>query len=253
MKIVITFTPRLDKSIPDFGEFDYIDLIKQAFDSAKRFGYETVFITTENLKDKIECDHQLIVDNQPFLMNWILSAQKAFIDSSLFDCDSVIFSPDAIIRKELIPVFEQEFDIAVTVRKTNDSPINNGVIFLKPKHKENLSKLWYEFIWRCDQYSINKKMWYGDQLSMVETFKHYGKNPFSLKVLQLPCEIYNASILTNGLDIKESDQLMIDKAFILHFKGARKEVMKDFTVDDKKEQMRARMAKAREARKRGNQ
>lgn len=228
MKIIITFFNKGAEKIRDVKSSDYHDFIKLAFESAKKFGYETILVTS-GAEFENNADHVIrLNDDEPFLMNWILKAQKAYLQSDLFNDNSVLFSPDALIRKELTPIFEKEFDVAFTERPAKKYPINNGVIYLKPKNKNRLIQLWDEFLYRCDQYEFDQKHWFGDQKSIIETFEYYGKEPFGLKVLKLPCELYNASILTNDLEVQEADPLLIEKSYILHFKGARKNLIKQY-------------------------
>lgn len=245
MKIIITFFNKGSETIRDAKSSDYHDYIKLAFESAKKFGYETVLVTS-GAEFENNADHVIrLKDEEPFLMNWILQAQKAYLQSDLFNEDSVLFSPDALIRKDLTPIFEKEFDVAFTERAARKYPINNGVIYLKPKNKNRLIQLWDEFIYRCDQYDFDQKHWFGDQKAIIDTFEHYGNQPFSLKVLKLPCELYNASILNNNLEAQEADPLLIEKSFILHFKGARKDLMKQYIEPQKKVEVPVKIKRVR--------
>ncbi len=211
MRVVITYLHK--------GNDEYLALIDQAFASAKRHGYETVIVGNY----KGHADHWIYfgVDKESRLMNWILAAQLAFIESPLFDCESVLFSPDALINKPLDKVFELDFDVAFTDRDNKKYPINNGVIFLKPA--QGIREFWLLCLAKCRTYSEDIQDWYGDQLSLWDVYNSGAHERLGVKAMLLPCDTYNASPKQDVIDRR-----MIENAYVIHFKGKRKHMMKQY-------------------------
>lgn len=215
MRIVVTYQDRGDNS--------YINLIEMAFASAKRFGYETVMVGPYSLG----ADHHICFtpDMESRLMNWILAAQLAFIVSPLFDQSSVIFSPDALVIKHLEPIFREPFDVAFTDRKNPRWPINNGVIYLKPAKRHQIGALWRKCLEICKSYPIETQDWYGDQQSLYDAYQAGAHRELGVNVALLPCATYNASParVTNTID-----KQLLNQAYVAHFKGKRKDVMRTY-------------------------
>lgn len=215
MRIVITYRSE--------GRNEYIPLMEAAFASAKKLGYETVLVGD----DVTPCDHHIDLKGPPHLMDWILRAQWSYISSNLFDCNSVFFSPDALIVKPLEPVFEKDFDLAVTVREHEKYPVNNGVIYIKPECKHAMAMFWTDVRIRCDNYEENIRRWGGDQLALHEELAAHGDEPRGMKALRLPCDTYNASTE----QMKPADIIRLRDAYVVHFKGARKSAMLGYWKD----------------------
>lgn len=206
----------------------YIELINQAFYSAKKFYYTTIIVgDTENIiaDQYIKLPTLKKSGSSLELMEWILQAQKRYIDSDLFTENTILFSPDALFIKDVKNVFNKHFDVAVTKREHPQYPINNGVIFIKPKEREKISKLWNDFYTRCTQYDLDTRKWYGDQKSMHQVLSDENYRNYDLKIQKLDCGIYNASPSFKQ-NTKQADEEIIKYAYILHFKGKRKETMK---------------------------
>lgn len=218
MKVVITYF--------ELGK-DYIELLKIAFASAKKFGCETVLVTSSKIS--AGQDETIFVEHpgENVLMPAILEAQKAYIDSALFDSNSVLFSPDAIVARPLGQVFNKKFDLGVTQGTTMDYPINNGVIYIKPETKDKLSLLWRDFIIKCKSYPERYQAWYGDQKAMQEVISEAKDSPYGLKIERLLSRFYNASF-SQKREWTASDDLMLHSAYVIHFKGDRKKGMVDF-------------------------
>ncbi len=213
MRIVITYQHR--------GDDTYLRTIDLAFASAKRLGYETVLVGNVIAGDK-QIDFP--ADKEAHLMNWVLAAQRAFIDSPLFDCDSVIFSPDALLTRHIDKVFTLGFDIGFTIRNNRRWPINNGVIYLRPGRKREIAKLWHRAQKICKDYPVETQDWYGDQQALHDVWLAGHHERLHLNVSMLPCDIYNASP-AYGEDL---DAKMIESAYIVHLKGRRKHLMQEY-------------------------
>lgn len=223
-KVVITYF--------DYGK-DYLELLKMAFASAKLHGCETVLVTSSEIG--AGQDHTIMVPHpgENVLMPSILEAQKAYIDSALFDSNSVLFSPDALVARSLGPVFNKDFDLGVTQGTSMDYPINNGVIYIRPETKDLLSRLWGDMIVRCKSYSSRFQKWYGDQKAMHEIIAEARDKPYGLQVERLLARPYNCCF-SHARKWCAYDDLTWISAYVLHFKGDRKSRMAEFWEKIKK-------------------
>lgn len=217
-KVVITYF--------HYGRDEFLDLIRMAFASAKLFDCETVLVTSSEIG--LGQDHTLKVAHpgENVLMPAILDAQKAYIDSPLFDSNSVLFSPDALVARHLRLAFEGDFDMGVTNGSCLGYPINNGVVYIRPETKNRLTHLWNDFIIQCKSYKPELQKWYGDQKAMQDVMVRSNDTPYGLNVKRLISIKYNAAFSKKGWIA--SDQLAYVNAFVWHFKGNRKDRMAEF-------------------------
>lgn len=155
------------------------------------------------------------------LMLWILHSQKMYLESSLFIEPSIFFSPDTLIIK---PFEFPNCDLGVTLNYLQPVKhmLNNGVIFINPRNKEKLIKLWDDAIKICKSYPIAMQEWGGDQLALQEALIAKDWHPTGLNVMLLNCDAYNAPISKNN---PEHDKEVLRRANIIHFKGGRKKKM----------------------------
>lgn len=163
-------------------------------------------------------------DKEEHLMNWVLAAQQAFIKSSLFDRNSVLFSPDALIARRLDDIFDMPFDMAFTNREHRRWPINNGVIFLKPTNKKRIGCWWEDARTTCKSYPLETQQWFGDQQALHDLYLQGFHVDYGLNIRMLPCERYNASPIVST----ELDDKLTKTAYIVHLKGQRKEMMSKY-------------------------
>jgi len=131
----------------------------------------------------------------------------------------VILDTDVIVQRSLAPVFEQAFDVALTVRhepvktfdKTRDlaaeMPYNTGVMFSREP------RFWKAALECCRGLPEKQHDWWGDQVS-VKAVADSGQ----FNVLELPCDVYNYSPSTESEDV--------GARHVVHYKGARKVWMK---------------------------
>lgn len=219
MKAVITYY--------HYGDDEYLNLMRMAFASAEMFGCETLLVTSDDINVGQDVTLKVAPAGENVLMCGILEAQKAYIDSALFDSNSVFFSPDALVARPLGLVFNKPFDLGVTQGTSMEYPINNGVIYIKPEAKENLSLLWADMIARCKSYSEKLQAWYGDQKAMHEVIHAAGEKPHGLRVKRLLSMPYNA-VFSHERPWCAMDDLAFHTAYVMHFKGKRKARMAEF-------------------------
>jgi hypothetical protein len=202
------------------GDDRYLELIKLAFASAKRLGYNTVLIG-DIVVDGVSV--KPLIDKDEHLMNWILKAQLFYIESDLFNQDSVFFSPDALIAQPLDKIFKDNFDVALTNRSNRRWPINNGVIFMRPENKAKIAEYWREAIKICAEYPIDIQKWYGDQQSLGDLVSKNYAGEIGLNLKLYPCGKFNCSPRAGYFDAS-----LLDQAKIVHLKGKRKDLMEKY-------------------------
>lgn len=204
------------------GNEEYPHLIEMAIESAARFGIETIVVG--NLCFDGAKFLAFNGDAELHLMNWVLAAQRYYLNSIFFLQNSIFFSPDALFIHHPKIVFEKNFDVAFTVREHKLYPINNGVIFLKPAGREKIVQFWDRCLTRCKEYPLDIQGWYGDQKSLADELDNGAAKRIGLDVLTLPCSIYNAHTdQKSGLD-----HAFLARALIGHFKGKRKNRMENY-------------------------
>lgn len=229
MKVVITYF--------DYGK-NYLELLKMAFASAKLFGCETVLVTSSDISAGQDATLRVDHPGENVLMPAILDAQKAFIDSALFDSNSILFSPDALVARHLGQIFEKkDFDLGVTMGTSMDYPINNGVIYLRHSAKDGLGLLWGDFIEKCKSYPPRFQKWYGDQKAMHDVLSEYDDSLYGLNIERLLVRPYNCCF-SHVRKWSAYDDLVWISAYVIHFKGDRKIRMAEYW-----EKIKARHAK----------
>lgn len=135
------------------------------------------------------------------------------------DADAVFLDTDVVVQKDLSPIFENEFDIGLTVRTgpvfdpdgvdlTMEMPYNTGVMFSRPTGRP----FWEEAYRCCMALPAGEKEWWGDQLS-VKT----AADTSVLKIATFPCDLYNYTPGSPDADVSDK--------FVVHYKGLRKQWM----------------------------
>ncbi len=208
MNIVITYR---------YGDPDYLALIGMALENINTWDYKPFVVGDCGFAGA----NNIHYESRALLMVWILEAQKAYMESRYFNKDSILFSPDTLIIK---PIEFPKCDLGVTLNYLQPVKhmLNNGVIFIKPRHKDKLIKLWEDAIKICKSYPQALQEWGGDQMALQEVLVVNDWEPYGLKVKLLNCEDYNASITKNN---PIEDKRILERARIIHFKGERKKKM----------------------------
>lgn len=191
------------------GNEIYPPMIDMVLGNVAKWGYK-------NCRSHIHDEHMP-------LMLWILEAQKAYLESDAFDCNSIFFSPDALIIKPIHDKFTG-FDLGVTLNEQQKDivALNNGVIFISPKNKDKLIKLWEDAIEIYRNYRPELQEWGGDQKALHDALKAADWKPYDLEVAKLPCADFNAPVSKSDPIL---DRNIIAQAHIIHFKGPRKSKM----------------------------
>lgn len=149
-----------------------------------------------------------------FLMPYRMLHLQEFPESR-----AIFLDTDIVVRKDLTPIFDEDFDIGLTIRLepiidpngvdvTKAMPYNTGVMFSKQAGKP----FWAEAHQYCLSLPLEKREWWGDQLSVKAV-----ADKTSLKVKTFPCDLYNYTPASENEDLSDK--------FVVHYKGRRKEWM----------------------------
>lgn len=153
--------------------------------------YEKAFL---NPVDYPQCQHpkNSYMANSVKLNYWLGKVKEETKNLCLIDGDTLVL-------KDVSHVFEQDFDIAYTKRsKGVHIPINGGVLFIRPSeavtdffekwvatNNEMLTNARLHRIWYNKYNGINQAS-FGYMLENLDKLKH------RLKIIELPCNEYNA-------------------------------------------------------------
>lgn len=165
-------------------------------------------------------------------------AQIDYLKNFDFSSDVVLLDSDILINASLDHVFEQDFDVAITYREYHkEMPINAAVILLKRGRKQQA----IEFLETLHTYYKDRypeDAWFGDQYALLDAIgeENYRIRSSDLimtetgiKVLLLPCDLYNFSPDDAAPMIRFSSIASpLTEKKVLHFKGERKKLMNPY-------------------------
>ncbi len=190
---------------------------------------ECVVLTDQKTKFNLPQDIKIVrckvSSDQPAKSR--LLAQIEYIKKAKKDSHLVFLDYDMIVQGDLLPVFEKDFDVAVTFRM-HPVPINGGVLIVYAgREKEAVSflekalkifeKKYSEYnLWGGAQRSISDAAGFLDVSHLKEEMIEVD----GVKILLLPAGTYNFII--------GGDDRFLDyhpEKVILHFKGRRKKSM----------------------------
>jgi hypothetical protein len=214
---------------------EYISMIDMMFASARLADKSArIVVLTNRNTDLRNCSTHIDaivrsdVDTSKLMLERAQN-QLRYVEKSNFEAPIVILDSDILINAPLEPVFNLDFDVALTWRANKDQPINGG-LFILNNIRPNVSRQFFRkfcAIFR-ERYS-DQARWYGDQLALrdcvgIPSTQIRGMPLVEVdgcRILLLPCEIYNFSPDNKYSSIKVDQP---DKV-VLHFKGQRKRLM----------------------------
>jgi hypothetical protein len=169
--------------------------------AARRFDFEIVQMTDSQTQEIKGVDS---VFRHPMeeLGPWYLDAMEAFPADQFLRVDY-----DILFRADVSDVFDDDFDIAVA-KEPKIGVMNNGVVFVKDKAIFADARQQYE--------KTSRDNWSDIQVAMSMSIDS-GK--FSVK--KLPADVFNCFYK------REWGKTLPDTAKLVHFKGSRKDVMRD--------------------------
>jgi lipopolysaccharide biosynthesis glycosyltransferase len=131
--------------------------------------------------------------------------------------DFITLDTDVIVRRDLRSVFDEPFDVALTMREApimsmngvdlaKEMPYNTGLMFSRNP------RFWQEAYAVLMRLEPETHRWWGDQLSVKVAAE---SERYTVK--QLPCDEYNYT--------PRNRQDMPDAVYMIHYKGERKQWM----------------------------
>ena len=158
--------------------------------------------------------------------------QLNYIQSNDFNRPIVLLDSDILINRPLSPIISEEFDVALTWRKSKEQPINGGFMILNNTRPEISKHFFKRYASTYEVKYQDRASWWGDQLALRDSV---GLSPseYSSKIIVdsegcriclLPCMEYNFSPENNFQGVDSP----LKSKFVLHFKGERKRFMKSF-------------------------
>lgn len=161
-------------------------------------------------------------------------AQQDMVDHDDFSLPIVLIDSDILMNGSLEPVFEQDFDVALTWRASVNMPINGGLLILNNRRPEVARKFFDDFVAIYREKYMDGAGWYGDQLALRDlcgmTYREMREHKLvevnGCKILFLPCDQYNFSPEDSFAAVTSP----IRRAVVLHFKGYRKRFMQAYWV-----------------------
>jgi lipopolysaccharide biosynthesis glycosyltransferase len=225
----------IDTPLDNNNFYDYQQSINLMFKSVDKFHGDCQKVILTSLETNLSF---LPVDikvkrypiNSREIMLSRLVSQLDFLKNHDFESDVVLLDSDILINGNLESLFDHEFDLALTIRDNQEMPINGGIIYVCKKNPAVVINFFERlYLLYMEKYQ-EKSQWWGDQYALADIIGYKENRKFdagiididNIKVLLLPCEIYNFSPnnYESNLDVYE----LKDKK-ILHFKGQRKPYM----------------------------
>ena len=219
---------------------EYLGMVDMMFSSARLFHPHARRVVLSDLetsfdpvRDGIDSIDRSEMDPQK-LMFERAQAQLRHVRASGFDRPMVIIDSDILVNGSLQPVFERDFDVALTWRGDNrDQPINGGLLILNNR-RPAVSRRFFENYVRIysERYADEKGDWFGDQLALRDALglevEQLAASEIvevdGCRVLLLPCDTYNFSPSNQFTEIERD----LGDKLILHFKGERKRLMRPY-------------------------
>lgn len=234
MKIVSPYRP-----IEPYMPF-HIELAKSGFDwlkalamlrhsAASRASVETFAITDSVLP----VPHYRYETNEPSLMVWIVEVSSAYIESTAFDQDTVMISPDALVLDRL-DVFGG-FDVGVIARQdkfANSHPLLNGLQFWPIASKEKLIVFYREALRIARNLSDAYKRWGADTQPLVQLLQPIVQGLHNRNGLVVKMFMHGRLMRTIGVlekrALKAGFSVPSNRCTVLDFKARNKRYMEPY-------------------------
>ncbi len=202
--------------------------IKTMFASARRFHPDCRQVILSDQRTRFPPHpHTDIIRYELNAESPMLSRSRAWLDYVKEARQHTIFlDSDILINGELNPVFDHDFDVALTYRAGDKKwPINAGINFAHGRRIVGAARFHERWLRRFRDYHHGSGVWGGDQDALREMFRAvdfvrddiFCQELNGIRVLFLPCATYNFSTSY----AREMDGYY-PGAKVLHFKGKRK-------------------------------
>lgn len=234
MRVVTPFRPFAAESQAHqlLGPFDWIGAMRMLRTSvALACGCETVAITDVDTDLPVPSFQFHTVERR--LMLWILDVSRAYLKSDLFNCDTVMVSPDMLVYRPLAPYFKADLGILVRTGKfAAERPVLNSVQWWSHAAKDRLVA-WYDqalayakglpedsIVWGADTEPFERLLAPIER----ETIAQRG----DLSVAFLPCESIVEALRTSAATRVEDARSVVTACAVVDFRYGRKRMMADY-------------------------
>lgn len=221
--IVSYYSPRPDEFGDRATSYDEAIAIIEA--SCARLGLKHALITEKGNEDKVpHVDPARIfaIDGTQSLklMQAIVAGQMAYLRHvGTGECGVIMTGVDCMFLKDPSPVFDGgDWDVSVTIGPYSPQGLNNGAVFLAPGRGDMAAEFYARAL------SICPEEWMGDQQSIFALVAPLA--PIGAIVGRHGFRIRYLSMDDWNLPPASADDPGIERAGMLHFKGARKQFMR---------------------------
>lgn len=217
---------------------EYLSMINMMFASARLFhpgATSTVLTDTDTnlggMSREVDRVVRIDIDSNKLMLERA-NAQWRHVQSSSFTSPLILLDSDILINASLYPIFDNEFDVAVTWRASKDMPINGGFLILNNARPDTAKRFFERFTAIYQDSYADRAAWFGDQLalrdcvglSLLDMAKQKVVEVDDCRILLLPCETFNYSPMNQYGEICSD----LSEKVVLHFKGERKRLMSPF-------------------------
>lgn len=230
-----------DMAPADQGATDYRPVLAHAFAMARGFNPDCRILFVTGMTDSVDfVPADAVVVRLPLapqaLMYERVVAMAAYVQSAVFDADTVFLDSDAFANRPLGPVFRLPFDVAVTWR--NDPglmKINEGVIFAACRPGRGARAVFRRYLATYEALCTDPlvtatygdiRRWRGGQLSLSAICHVPGviddtdsRRIGDAVVRYLPCDAFNFMIRGGT----EYPLPLLHRKFVVHLKGLQKQ------------------------------
>ena len=161
-------------------------------------------------------------------------AQFEYVNQFDFSHPLLLIDSDILVNGSIAPIFDADFDVALTWRSNKLMPINGGLIILNNRRPDAVRDFFRRFIsiYQTSYSDSQNSHWYGDQLALRDVINLRLEDYLDSKImvvngcriLLLSCDVYNFSPKNQYREICSD----LSEKIILHFKGERKRLMTHF-------------------------
>ncbi|MDP4822517.1 MAG: hypothetical protein NWR47_01055 [Aestuariivirgaceae bacterium] len=158
--------------------------------------------------------------------------QYQFILDHDFRTPVIFIDTDILVFKDIRHLFDQPFDIGLTVRANEEMPVNGGILFVNNKNPEAARQFFRQLLSLIEAQGKDERNWYGDQYALAQIIgKRLAQDgtgtvieAAGARILILPSDRYNYSPKASRPNLFKG----LDDISVYHFKGRSRTYMKAF-------------------------
>ena len=211
MKVVSPYRPFEPESLSHqrLGPFDWEGALRMLGASVDRACHAKTFALTDHDTVLPVPAHQYRTEHRR-LMLWILEVSLRYLESSDFDQDTVMISPDILVYGDLRPFFRADLGIIVRVaEKYQHKPLLNGVQFWRHGAAEGLADLYRKALALAGGLAEGYIRWGADTLPLVKLLHPIGLGGFKCGGLS----VYGIRRINIMDELSDSDIIRLDRGW----------------------------------------